>query len=63
MSLLAPTLQGLFTERLVRQRHASPATVASYRDSLRLLLGFVAQRTGKPPRALGFDDQIGRAHV
>ena len=56
MSLLAPTLQGLFTERLVRQRQASPATVASYRDSLRLLLGFVAERTGKSPSALGFDD-------
>lgn len=56
MSLLAPTLQGFFTERLVRQRQASPATVASYRDSLRLFLGFVAQRTGKAPSALGFDD-------
>ena len=56
MSLLAPTLQGFFTERLVRQRQASPATVASYRDSLRLLVGFVAERTGKAPSALGFDD-------
>jgi site-specific recombinase XerD len=56
MSLLAPTLQGFFTERLVRQRQASPATVASYRDSLRLLLGFTANHTGKPPSALGFDD-------
>lgn len=56
MSLLAPSLQGFFTERLVRQRQASPATVASYRDSLRLLLGFVTERTGKSPSALGFDD-------
>lgn len=56
MSLLAPTLQRFFTERLVRQRQASPATVASYRDSLRLLLGFVAERSGKAPSALGFDD-------
>lgn len=56
MSVLAPTLQGFFTERLVRQRQASPATVASYRDSLRLLLGFVADRTAKAPSALGFDD-------
>ncbi len=56
MSLLAPTLQGLFTERLARHRQASPATVASYRDSLRLLLGFVTARTGKAPSALGFDD-------
>lgn len=56
MSLAAPTLQGFFTERLVRQRQASPATVASYRDSLRLLLGFAAETTGKPPSALDFDD-------
>lgn len=56
MSLLAPTLQGFFTERLVRQRQVSPATVASYRDSLRLLLGFVTDRTGKTASKLGFDD-------
>ena len=56
MSLLAPTLQRFCTDRLVHQREASPATVASYRDSLRLLVGFLAQRTGKPPSALDFDD-------
>ena len=56
MSLIAPTLQGFFTERLVHQRQASPATVASYRDSLRLLLGFITETTGKPPSALDFDD-------
>lgn len=39
MSLIAPTLQGFFTERLVHQRQASPKTIASYRDSLRLLVG------------------------
>ena len=48
MSVLAPTLQRFFTERLVRQRQASPATVASYRDSFRLLLGYVANKTGRP---------------
>jgi site-specific recombinase XerD len=56
MSLLAPTLQRFFTERLVRQRQASPATIASYRDSLRLLLGFAAKHAGKQPSSLGFDD-------
>jgi site-specific recombinase XerD len=56
MSLLAPTLQSFFTERLVHQRQASPATVASYRDSLRLLLGFAADTTGKAPSTLGFED-------
>lgn len=56
MSLLAPTLQAFFTDRLARQRQASPRTIAAYRDTLRLLLGFVAERTGKGPAALSWDD-------
>ena len=38
MTALAPLLQAFFTERLARQRHASPHTIAAYRDSFRLLL-------------------------
>ena len=38
MSLLAPTLQAFFTDRLARQRQASARTVAAYRDTFRLLL-------------------------
>ena len=45
MSALAPTLQAFFTDRLIRQRHASPHTIAAYRDTMRLLLAFAAQRT------------------
>lgn len=56
MSALAPVLQAFFTERLVRERHASPQTVAAYRDTWRLLLGFVRRRTGKAPAALDIDD-------
>jgi len=56
MSLIAPTLQAFFTDRLARQRQASPRTIAAYRDTLRLLVGFVAQRTGTSPAALSFDD-------
>lgn len=56
MSLLAPTLQLFFTERLAKQRQASPRTVISYRDTFRLLLGFVADRTGKAPSTLGWED-------
>jgi integrase/recombinase XerD len=56
MSALAPTLQAFFTERLINQRHASPHTVAAYRDSVRLLLQFTQQRCGKAPSALDFDD-------
>jgi integrase/recombinase XerD len=40
MTALAPTLQAFFTERLIRQRQASPHTLAAYRDTLRLLLVF-----------------------
>jgi integrase/recombinase XerD len=56
MSLLAPTLQAFFTERLIGQRQASPHTIAAYRDTLRLLLGFAADRVGKQPSGLDIDD-------
>lgn len=56
MSALAPTLQAFFTDRLVRERHASPQTVAAYRDTWRLLLGYVARRTGRPPSRLDFEE-------
>jgi integrase/recombinase XerD len=56
MSALAPTLQAFFTDRLLRERHASPQTVAAYRDTWRLLLGFGAKRTGKSPSALDLED-------
>jgi len=38
VTALAPTLQAFFTDRLARQRHASPHTIAAYRDTWRLLL-------------------------
>jgi site-specific recombinase XerD len=56
MSLLAPTLQAFFTDRLLRQRHASPRTIATYRDSIRLLLAFVQTETGKAPSAVEWQD-------
>jgi site-specific recombinase XerD len=56
MSMLAPTLQAFFTDRLTRQRNASPHTIAAYRDTLRLLLAFAQKRTGKQPCQLDFDD-------
>ena len=42
MSLLAPTLQAFFTDRLTGQKHASAHTIAAYRDTIRLLLTFAA---------------------
>lgn len=56
MSALAPTLQGFFTERMLTQRRSSPNTVASYRDTFRLLLAFVQHRTGKTPSKLALED-------
>jgi site-specific recombinase XerD len=56
MSALAPTLQAFFTERLIRQRQASPNTIAAYRDAFKLLLGFASQRAGMPPSQLDVAD-------
>jgi site-specific recombinase XerD len=56
MSLIAPTLQAYFTDRLIRQRQASPHTIAAYRDSLRILLAFAAKSTGKAPSQLDIAD-------
>ena len=56
MTLIAPTLQTFFTDRLLQQRQASPQTITAYRDTLRLLLTFVHKRTGKMPAQLDWDD-------
>jgi site-specific recombinase XerD len=56
MSLIAATLQSFFTDRLAKQRQASPHTIAAYRDTLRLLLQFVHHRTGRSPDRLTWDD-------
>ena len=49
-------LQSFFTDRLCRQRRASPNTIAGYRDSFRLLLRFAKERLGKAPSDLTIDD-------
>jgi site-specific recombinase XerD len=62
-------LQAYFTDRLVGQRNASPHTIASHRDTFRLLLGFAQKTLKKAPSALAIADWdapfIGRflAHV
>ena len=53
---LAPILQGFFTDRLARQKKASPNTVAAYRDTCRLLLAFAQDKTGKAPSRLSLAD-------
>lgn len=56
MTAIAPTLEAFLTERLMAQRGASPHTIASYRDTFRLLLRFAAERTRKRPCDLDFSD-------
>lgn len=56
MTFLAPTLEAFFTDRLRRQRDASPHTVAAYRDAFRLLLRYVQDTTGKAPAGLQIED-------
>jgi len=49
-------LQKFFTERLMRQRQASPHTVSCYRDTFRLLLQFTERQLRKPPSRLSLED-------
>jgi site-specific recombinase XerD len=56
MTLIAATLQSFFTDRLAQQRQSSPRTIAAYRDTVRLLLGYVREHSGKPPSQLDWDD-------
>ena len=48
----ASLVQEFFTDYMVQQRALSPRTVACYRDSFSLLLGFAKQRLGKAPTTL-----------
>jgi site-specific recombinase XerD len=56
MTVLAPTIEAFFTERLITQRQVSSRTVAAYRDTLRMLLTFAADRTGRAPSQLDVND-------
>jgi integrase/recombinase XerD len=53
---LSSLLQSFFTDRLLRQRQASPHTIAGYRDCFRLLLRFAKERLGKMPSKLRIED-------
>jgi integrase/recombinase XerD len=55
-STLATLLESFFSKRLVGQRNATAATVASYRDALRLLVLFAAERARRRPHALAVAD-------
>jgi len=52
-----PTLlESFFMDRLMRQRQASPHTIASYRDTFRLLMQYAQQRLRKVPSQLTMPD-------
>lgn len=53
---LGKLLETFFSERLVAQRRCSPATVAAYRDALKLLLVFASKRSGRAPSQLILGD-------
>jgi integrase/recombinase XerD len=53
---LAALLEAFFTDRLIGQRRVSPHTVASYRDTFRLLLRFAQRELGKSPSNLALTD-------
>jgi len=49
-------LQSYFCQRLISQTNASPRTIASYRDTFRLLLRYVEERLKKPPVTVSLED-------
>lgn len=53
---LAILLEAFFTKRLMAQRNVSPNTIASYRDTFRLLLRFAEKRLGRSPSKLKLTD-------
>ena len=53
---LAALLEGFFKKRLISQRRVSPHTIASYRDTFRLLLSFAQQRLKLAPSKMGLTD-------
>ncbi len=53
---LPALLQSFFTERLLTQRQVSAHTIASYRDTFRLLLRFAQRERHKRPSELNLSD-------
>ncbi len=53
---VATLIERYFTDRLMRQRNVSSNTIASYRDTFRLLFSFAQARLRKPPSALVLED-------
>ncbi len=56
MTRFAKLLQEFFAVWLIKEREASPNTIASYRDCFRLLLEFLQQKLHKAPSELELED-------
>jgi len=54
--ILPALIQRFFTERLMRQRNVSSHTIASYRDTFRLLFAFAQTHLHKRPSGLDLSD-------
>ena len=52
----ASLLEAFFTDRLMKQRQASPNTIASYRDTFRLLLRYFQEHRNKRPSSIALSD-------
>ena len=55
-ALTGPHLQAFFSEHLCNHKRASPQTIASCRDTFRLLLQFLKKATGIEPAAMKIAD-------
>jgi integrase/recombinase XerD len=55
-SLIAPSVQAFFVEHLQQHKRLSPQTIASCRDTFRLLLNFMKHTRGIEPSALRVTD-------
>lgn len=59
--LLGYHIARFFTRRLAGELGLSPATVASYRDAVKLLMAYLTKTTGRPPEAISVSDLNGRS--
>src|ERR1700676_2316406 len=57
-NMLLPLVASYFRDHLVGARGASPHTQRSYRDTLRLLFGFIADRRHRSVADLTLDDLL-----
>lgn len=55
---LPALIERWFTDRLIRHRGSSANTIASYRDTFRLLFAFAQDRLRRPPSKLNLSNGV-----